>query len=90
MRLLIVSMLLALSGPAFASDVEILAATPASVELTGWCRSVDDGACRQEIADVAQGRCQGVGRSAQYVRATLIERSLFRGEKSLFVYSCVR
>jgi hypothetical protein len=64
--------------------------TPASIEIAAWCQRADDPQCRQLVADQAQAHCQQSRQNAQYLRSSLMERDMLRGERVWFAYSCVR
>ena len=76
---------------AAAAGADVMLQTPASIQLAAWCSSVEDGRCRQTIADQAQAHCQAASHSnAQLASSTLMERSLFKGERLFFIFNCVR
>ena len=76
---------------AAADSVDVMLKTPAGIQLASWCKNIEDAACRQSVADQAQSHCQGLSRSnAQLVSSTLVERSMFKGERFFFIFNCVR
>jgi hypothetical protein len=84
---------LAACASASGDKPQILAATPASIELAVWCPGSlgDDPACRQAAADLAQAHCQRFQQNAQYQRSALMQRdALLMNTRVGFSYACVR
>jgi len=71
---------------------EVIASTPASIELATWCSGPmgDDPVCRQAAADAAQAHCRAGGQNAQYQRSALVQRdALLMNARVDFSYICV-
>ena len=88
-RILLVAFALAASPAYAASEIVVLQSTPASISLAAWCRF--DEACDQPVAELAQVLCHIRRANAQLaVGRQVVDFSLLRGEKTVFLFNCVR